>query len=719
MARFSTCWKQWQVLTVAVAVMCGSLAAAPKPDNGKKAKKATAAATSTTNNPKTDNGKKDAKKDSPKTKKADTPAPAAQAAASSGVFSDSFQASAMQGSLFGTPGIWNTQFAETLLPGQASAGVYVQRYSRDPGGLVFTDANAGWAVGVTKWLELSFSSTGYRRIRVTHPEELTFGSQGRLTSYNPVAPFARNPLIYGPVDWSLGATIGLLSQDRGDPIGLAYQITYHVPYNPTLGLGVNYYGVSTTEPTLTETVMIDKWLGTAGEMAANLGYQHNGTVDAGGVINLPLRDQFTYGFGELFPLHSRLQGVVEFDGNVPFGAGAHTDLFGVPSPFDVNFGIRFNPISWMGINAGYRFGAHSSSKIAIPTNVSGFVFGLSFGPPPVKAAPPPPPPTPTLACSVDTSTVQPGATVHISSTVTPQGLPYTYSWTTTGGKLSPADNAATLDTTGLAPGMYTVTGRVDNGSGGTADCTANVEVREPVRNPPTASCSVEPSSPVAAGAPLTFSAQAASPDNRPLTYAWQVSAGHPDTTSQATLHDDTTGAAPGTVTANLTVTDDRGLTATCSAQGTIQQPPPAPQASLATTLQFKPNSARVDNAAKAALDDVALRLQQDATAKAVIVGSATSDEVAGRRRGLTPAATTKLAEERAVNAKAYLVTEKGISADRIEVRQSTDNPHQAEVWVVPQGASYTGSGQTFDENAVKPAPTRRPRRPRAKTSGGK
>ncbi|MGH9394412.1 MAG: OmpA family protein, partial [Terriglobales bacterium] len=259
--------------------------------------------------------------------------------------------------------------------------------------------------------------------------------------------------------------------------------------------------------------------------------------------------------------------------------------------------------------------------------------------------------------------------------------------------------------------MYTVTGRVDNGNGGTADCQSNVEVREPVRNPPTASCAVEPSSALP-GAALSFSAQASSPDQRPLTYAWQVSpasAGHLDATNQATVHLDTTGAAPGNVTANLTVSDDRGLSATCSAQATIEPPPPPPQAALATTLQFKPNSARVDNAAKAALDDVALRLQQDASAKAVIVGFATSTELGGRHRPLAAAATLKLAEQRAVNAKAYLVSEKGIAGDRIEVRHD-DGPQKAEVWVVPQGASYTGAGQTFDENALKPAPVRRARR---------
>src|SRR6185312_1206500 len=193
-----------------------------------------------------------------------------------------------------------------------------------------------------------------------------------------------------------------------------------MPYTPTYGLGANYYGVSTTEPTFIENVLIDKWLGAGGEMALNLGYQHNGVVDAGGKVMLPLRDQFNYQFGEVFPFYGRVQGIVELGGNIPFGAGLRNDLYGTPTPLDLNVGVRINPISWMGINAGYRLGAHSSGKHAVTTNPSGFVFGLSFGPPPPAYPPPPPPPTPTLTCNLDTTTVQPGTAVHVTSTVSPE-----------------------------------------------------------------------------------------------------------------------------------------------------------------------------------------------------------------------------------------------------------------------------------------------------------
>ncbi|MGH9412918.1 MAG: PKD domain-containing protein [Terriglobales bacterium] len=614
----------------------------------------------------------------------------AAAQAATAAHQSGFVPSQMQGSLHGTPGLWNLQFAETLAPGQVSAGVYAQRYSRSPGGLVFTDWNTGLSVGLTHWLEVTFATTPYRRLRMTHPEQLSYPSAGTLNSFQPEAPFVTSALQHAAADWSLGATIGLLSQDRGSPLGLALQFAEHVPYH----MNDTASGVTTTEPWFEQNVLLDKRLGSAGEMVFNAGYQHNGTVNKNGVY-LPLRDQFNYGVGGIFPLHNRLQGIVELNGHTYFGAGADPNLvLGEIRPLDLTGGIRYNPLSWMGVNAGYRLAANSPT-----TNASGFVFGLSFGPPARHPAPPPPPPA--LACQVSQSPVHPGTTVQITATVSPTGEPYTYTWTSTGGQITPNGSSATLSTTGVTPGMYTITGTVNNGSGQTASCHTQVEVREPVRHPPTASCSVEPIS-VLPGATLTFTGTASSPDNRPLRYSWTVapaSAGHLDSTTQATVHLDTTGATPGGVTGRLTVTDDHGLSASCTARTNIQQPPPPPQATLATTLEFKPNRSRINNVSKAALDDVALRLQQDASAKAVIVGYATSTEVR-RHRPLSAAATLHLAEERAVHAEQYLVNQKGIASDRIEVRHA-DGPHKAEVWIVPQGATYTGGGVAFDASTIR------------------
>jgi hypothetical protein len=48
----------------------------------------------------------------------------------------------------------------------------------------------------------------------------------------------------------------------------------------------------------------------------------------------------------------------------------------------------------------------------------------------------------------------------------------------------------------------------------------------------------------------------------------------------------------------------------------------------------------------------------------------------------------KLAAQRAVNTKAYLVEEKGIDASRISVRTSTKGTNEVDNYLVPAGANF-------------------------------
>jgi len=112
----------------------------------------------------------------------------------------------------------------------------------------------------------------------------------------------------------------------------------------------------------------------------------------------------------------------------------------------------------------------------------------------------------------------------------------------------------------------------------------------------------------------------------------------------------------------------------------------------------------VDNEAKACLDEIALDLQKQADAKAVLVGEDTTKEKAppkGRRH----APVADIAAQRAVNTKEYLVTEKGIDASRVSVATGTTDGQTVEDYLVPAGATFTGdvSGTTpVDETTVKP-----------------
>ena len=311
-----------------------------------------------------------------------------------------------------------------------------------------------------------------------------------------------------------------------------------------------------------------------------------------------------------------------------------------------------------------------------------------------------PPPPVTYACTAAPSPAYPGDPITVTGTPTnlnPKKTP-TYSWTGSNGVTIKGDNTTgAIDTAALAPGNYTVTGHVSEGQkvGQFADCTANFTVKQ--YDPPTISCSANPTT-VAPGGTSTITAQGVSPQNRPLTYTYSASAAQiSGTGNTATLT--TAGAPAGTITVTCNVQDDKGQTATSTTSVNVEAPPPppAPKTKTLCSINFDRDAkrpARVDNEAKACLDDVALNLQQSTDASAVLVGEAASNE----KKPET------LAAQRAVNTKAYLVTEKGIDASRISVRTGTQGNKEVENYLVPTGATFDSDVQgttPVDEGTVK------------------
>jgi hypothetical protein len=108
--------------------------------------------------------------------------------------------------------------------------------------------------------------------------------------------------------------------------------------------------------------------------------------------------------------------------------------------------------------------------------------------------------------------------------------------------------------------------------------------------------------------------------------------------------------------------------------------------------------ARVDNEAKGCLDEIALSLNGKPDARLAVTGSASSEEKGGN----------KLAAERAVNTKAYLVKEKGIDPTRITVYTRSQGGNTVSSTLIPSGATMDASGDTLvDESAAGAHPVRR------------
>ena len=319
-----------------------------------------------------------------------------------------------------------------------------------------------------------------------------------------------------------------------------------------------------------------------------------------------------------------------------------------------------------------------------------------------------PPPPVTYACSASPATGFPGDPITVTGTaanLNPKKTA-TYSWNADGGKVSGDSSTANVDTKDLAAGSYNVKGHVTEGNkpGQMADCSAPFTVK--AFEPPTMSCSANPST-VNPGDSATVTANGVSPQNRPLTYSYSASSGSVSgSTNSATLS--TAGAAPGTITVTCNVVDDKGQTASSTTTVTVMAPPPPPKPSTQAlcSVNFdrdKKRPARVDNEAKACLDDVSLNLQRSSDAKLAIVGNSAAPT--GKTSAAKAKNTAKLASERAVNTKEYLVNEKGIDASRVSVYTGSQDANTVTTTLIPAGATMDSTGDTpVDESAVKAQP---------------
>jgi outer membrane protein OmpA-like peptidoglycan-associated protein len=87
---------------------------------------------------------------------------------------------------------------------------------------------------------------------------------------------------------------------------------------------------------------------------------------------------------------------------------------------------------------------------------------------------------PTASLSVERSPILPGEHTGITCNGSdPDNDPLSYSYSASGGQIIGSGSNVQFDSTGLAPGTYTVKCAVNDGRGGTAEASGNVEVKEP------------------------------------------------------------------------------------------------------------------------------------------------------------------------------------------------------------------------------------------------
>jgi outer membrane protein OmpA-like peptidoglycan-associated protein len=261
---------------------------------------------------------------------------------------------------------------------------------------------------------------------------------------------------------------------------------------------------------------------------------------------------------------------------------------------------------------------------------------------------------PTVSCEPSSASVTLGESTTIRANATdPNNDRLTYSWTINGERVAADGPTLTFGSTGRQPGRYTITVTVSDGEA-TATCSSTVTVNPRPNRQPTIEC-LTTSVDVEAGGTVQLRVRASDPDGDPVNITWSATGGTV-TGSGDTATFSAAGLRAGNYTVTATVDDGRGGRASCNVTVNVTE-------RVTFTTRFAPGSARVDNVAKAVLDDVALRMQNDPRLRANIIGYTDNTR---RDRGL--------GLKRAQNVAAYL-QKKGIDQSRLTVTDGgTNNP---------------------------------------------
>jgi hypothetical protein len=398
----------------------------------------------------------------------------------------------------GNPGLFTLETGETLAKHAISGGVALNKFSRMPGDITSMQLIPSAAYGISNWFSLFFQINAQDYIHVGTPSLLSLAPvnssnpQYRNTIYNSIIPSTGFPPAYvedapfashnghGIGELDLGFKIGLFSERRHKPISLSIRNDFYIPTKTGLSdlllnqvqYGKFNYGIGVEA---SKTILHHSMTATANwsyRFTRNSSYN----VTVGGTpetVVLNLADQMQVGGGFLIFPQGRFQIMTEYSGTIYVGKGIQNTTFGARDPVDNITGFRIYAWKGAAMDIGYRY----SLDLTNHRDRNGFVIKVAAARWPTK---PLPPDSLTSSCSVNKPSVIEGSGDYVIASATAtdaNGHPLTYMWTATAGQINGAGPYVRWDSTGVAPGTYTVTLRVDDGVGKTSNCSATVIVQ--------------------------------------------------------------------------------------------------------------------------------------------------------------------------------------------------------------------------------------------------
>ncbi len=468
--------------------------------------------------------------------------------------------------IYGSTGLFTIFTADTLKKGEFAVTVGYHNYDRDPGDIDVSVNPVSFTMGVLDRWELfavanfnqSVDLDGKYLPPPTRP--LGYDLPWRYR-FNHDFPFMNRGFGNGFGDFLTGMKFNVLSEERGEPIGLAFRGFLKIPSarNPQ----ALRRGRGTGELDGGMDVIVSKHFGPVGTHT-NVGYTFVGNPGANDRMTLDLRDSLRLGFGLNAPNKGRFQGVFEVNNTTYVGQG--TPIAGPINPVDLFGGVRFFPTDWLFVGGGYRHFINSTDTDPAQNTYSedhhGFTVQVAYQK--RKNA------VPVVSCNVKSSQILQEDTTQLSA----HGIDadynsrLTYTWSTTGGRLEGDGPNIVFHAENITPGTYTVTVTAKDNRGDTGTCSKQITVLK--RNkPPVVQIQPERTT-VTQGESALLKAIASDPDQDPLRYEWTIE-GEKVTANNQELTFGSTGRNPGDYTVLVTVSDG-DATAQSRAVVTVKEP---------------------------------------------------------------------------------------------------------------------------------------------------
>ncbi len=486
----------------------------------------------------------------------------------------------------GSTGLFNLSVADTFRQGEFAISVNAHKFNRDPGQIDYTIFPVSFTVGLTDRIELFGSMEAYKRVNADDivvnkilprgalvPAVLNNNQPGGVVGFYNESPYMDVGFGDGSGDLWAGVKFNLLSERHGGPVGLAVQpiVKFHVTNDRQHLLR----GLTSGATDGGFDMILSKNIAGGGTVTFN-----GGLLFAGDRAGIDRQDSFNWGGGFETPLGTQSVHLIgEVLGRMFYGSSDTSPYVNSDDPIDAYAGLRVFPSKWMSLTgaANYHFTGTSVPGV-VDANCTGFYVQAALKRTINKP--------PTAECSSSATTVTEGEKATVSARISdPDDDNLSVNWKTSGGSLSQGDNSATLDTTGLDPGRYSVMLEVSDGDN-VASCSSDITV-EKRKMAPTISCTPGTES-VTMGQSTTLRASASDPNGDALTYSWTVD-GQSVSNNSAEFVFGTAGKTEGRKNVRVTVTDTDNMSASCEFNVTVNLRPnnnPSCSLNLSSTNVF-------------------------------------------------------------------------------------------------------------------------------------